>query len=211
MKNDFYHYQAQTTPFAPGIEIEKASGNYIYDKAGHKYLDMVAGVSALPLGHCHPVVTGAIKKQVDNYMHVMVYGEYSQDPAVQLCKKIASLLPDPLETTYLVNSGTEAIEASLKLARRVTGRSQIIAMKKAYHGNTLGSLSLMDYEERKAPFRPLLPDVSHINFNCLQDLKHITGRTAAVIIESIQGGAGFKIPSKQWMQELSKRLSLIHI
>ncbi|WP_339686715.1 aspartate aminotransferase family protein [uncultured Nonlabens sp.] len=205
MKDDFYHYQAQTTPFAPGIEIDRAKGNYIYDKQGHKYLDMVAGVSALPLGHCHPVITEAIKKQVDTYMHVMVYGEFSQEPAVQLCKKIASLLPDPLETTYLVNSGTEAVEASIKLARSVTGRSQIIAMKKAYHGNTMGSLSLMDYEERKAPYRPLLPDITHINFNCMQDLKLITTTTAAVIIESIQGGAGFKIPSKIWMQELSKR------
>lgn len=205
MKDDFYQYQAQTTPYAPGMEISHASGNYIYDTAGNKYLDMAAGVSALPLGHCHPAVTAAIKKQVDRYMHVMVYGEYAQDPAVQLCKKLASLLPDPLETTYLVNSGTEAIEASLKLARRVTGRSQIIAMKRNYHGNTMGSLSLMDYEERKAPFRPLIPDIEHINFNCLQDLKRITHRTAAVIIESIQGGAGFKIPSNLWMQELRKR------
>ncbi|WP_213522516.1 aspartate aminotransferase family protein [Nonlabens sp.] len=205
MKDDFYQYQAQTTPYAPGMEIDHAKGNYIYDQQGRRYLDMVAGVSALPLGHCHPVIVAAIKKQVDKYMHVMVYGEYAQDPSVQLCKKIASLLPAPLETTYLVNSGTEAIEAAMKLARSVTGRSQIIAMKKAYHGNTMGSLSLMDYEERKAPFRPLLPDITHINFNCLQDLKWITTSTAAVIIESIQGGAGFKIPSKIWMQELSKR------
>jgi acetylornithine/N-succinyldiaminopimelate aminotransferase len=205
MKDDFYHFQAQTTPFAPGIEIHHAKGNYIYDKEGHKYLDMVAGVSALPLGHCHPVVTAAIKNQVDTYMHVMVYGEYAQEPAVQLCKKLAALLPDPLETTYLLNSGTEAIEASIKLARRITGKSQIIAMKKAYHGNTMGSLSLMDYEERKAPFRPLIPDITHINFNCLQDLKFITQDAAAVIIESIQGGAGFKIPSNLWMQQLSKR------
>lgn len=207
-KSDFFHYQAQTTPFAPGIEIERASGNYIYDTAGNKYLDMVAGVSALPLGHCHLAVTKAIKDQVDQYMHVMVYGEYTQQPAVELCKKLASLLPDPLETTYLVNSGTEAMEAAIKLARRVTGNSEIIAMKKAYHGNTMGSLSLMDYEERKAPFRPLLPSISHIKFNCLQDLKLITEKTAGVVIESIQGGAGFIVPSKQWMQELRKRCTL---
>ena len=205
MKDDFYKYQAQTTPFAPGIEISRAKGNYIYDKSGKKYLDMVAGVSALPLGHCHPAIVKAIKKQVDQYMHVMVYGEYAQEPAVLLCKKLASLLPAPLETTYLVNSGTEAIEAAIKLARKVTGNSQVIAMRNAYHGNTLGSLSLMDYEERKAPFRPLLPGISHINFNCLQDLKKINENTAAVIIESIQGGAGFKIPSNIWAQELSKR------
>lgn len=205
MKDDFYQFQAQTTPYAPAIEISHAKGNYIYDKSGKKYLDMVAGVSALPLGHCNPIIVDAIKRQVDQYMHVMVYGEYAQDPSVLLCKKLASLLPAPLETTYLVNSGTEAIEAAVKLARKVTGNSQIIAMKNAYHGNTLGSLSLMDFEERKAPFRPLLPGVSHINFNCIQDLRKINHSTAAVIIESIQGGAGFKIPSKIWAQELSKR------
>ncbi|WP_431471788.1 aspartate aminotransferase family protein [Nonlabens sp. SCSIO 43208] len=205
IKSDFFKYQAQTTPFAPGLEISHANGNYFFDTHGNKYLDMVAGVSALPLGHSHPAVVKAIKDQLDKYMHVMVYGEYAMSPATLLCKKIASLLPDPLDTTYLVNSGTEATEASIKLARRVTGRSQIIAMKNAYHGNTTGSLALMDYEERKAPFRPLLPDVHHITFNCVQELRLITKNTAAVIIETIQGGAGFKVPSSHWLQQLRTR------
>jgi len=208
LKKDFFKYQAPTTPYAPGLEIERASGNYIYDIHGHKYLDMVAGVSALPLGHCYPAVTTAIKNQVDKYMHVMVYGEYAQRPAVELCKQIASTMPALLEMTYLVNSGTEAIEASLKLARTVTGRSEIIAMKNCYHGNTLGSLSLMDYEERKAAFRPLLPDVKHIKFNCPSDLNQVTKNTAAVIIETIQGGAGFILPRKEWLKALRKRCTI---
>ncbi|PRP66908.1 aspartate aminotransferase family protein [Nonlabens agnitus] len=202
MKEDFFKYQAPTTPFAPGLEIERASGNYIIDTQGNKYLDMVAGVSALPLGHCHPEVVNAIKDQVDRYMHVMVYGEYAQKPAVELCKLLASTMPAPLDMTYLVNSGTEAIEASIKLAKTVTQRSEIIAMKNCYHGNTLGSLSLMNYEERKAPFRPLLPDIKHIQFNCLPDLKRITHKTAAVVMETIQGGAGFIMPDKRWFQAL---------
>lgn len=202
MNKDFFKYQAPTTPYAPAIEIAHAQGNYITDTSGKEYLDCAAGVSALPLGHCHPAVTSAIKKQVDLYMHVMVYGEYAQEPAVALCKKMASHMPAPLEMTYLVNSGTEAIEAALKLARRVTGRSQIIAMHHAYHGNTMGSLSLMDYEERKAPFRPLLPDIAHITFNCIAQLNRITHKTAAVIIESIQGGAGFIMPSTAWLKQL---------
>ncbi|WP_124980811.1 aspartate aminotransferase family protein [Nonlabens xiamenensis] len=205
MSEAFKRFQAPTSPFAPGIEISHAFGNYIYDKQGNTYLDMVAGVSALPLGHCHPKVVDAIKTQVDKYMHVMVYGEYALDPAIQLCKLLAHLMPDPLEMTYLVNSGTEAIEASLKLARRVTGRSTIIAMKNAYHGNTMGSLSLMDYEERKAVFRPLVPDIYHIKYNCLAELNRIDKDTAAVIIESIQGGAGFLVPSVAWIKALRNR------
>jgi acetylornithine aminotransferase len=203
--SDFFKYQAQTTPFASGLKISRASGNIIYDDDGHEYIDMVAGVSALPLGHCHPKVVSAIENQVRSYMHVMVYGEFSQQPAVELCKKLSAHFPPPLDMTYLVNSGTEAIEAAIKLARRVTGRSEIIAMRDSYHGNTLGSLSLMDYEERKAPFRPLLPDVSHINFNCHSTLSQITESTAAVVVESIQGGAGFIVPDHNWFKELESR------
>ncbi len=202
MKQDFFTYQAPTTPYAPGLEIASASGNYIYDIRGNAYLDMVAGVSALPLGHCHPAVVAAIKSQAEKYLHVMVYGEYAQAPAVELCKKIAATLPDPLNMTYLVNSGTEAIEASIKLARTVTGRSEIIAMENCYHGNTMGSLSLMDYEERKSAFRPLIPDIRHIKFNCLPDLKLISKRTAAVIMETIQGAAGFLLPDQRWFAQL---------
>ncbi|RLJ64538.1 acetylornithine aminotransferase [Lacinutrix venerupis] len=205
MKESFFKHQAQTSPHPLAMEISHAKGSYIYDKNNNAYLDFVAGVSACPLGHSHPKVVSAIKKQVDNYLHVMVYGEYIQKPAVELCKLFAKHLPNSLEKTYLVNSGTEAIEGALKLARRATGRSQIIAAHNAYHGNTMGSLSLMDFEERKAPFRPLLPEISHITYNYEPHLKHITTKTAAVILETIQGGAGFIEPKNNYLQKVKKR------
>ena len=205
MKKDFLTYQAQTTPYPLGMEISRAKGSYIYDTKGNAHLDFVAGVSACSLGHCHPEVVTAIKEQTEKYMHVMVYGEYAQSPATNYTKLLANNLPDPLEVTYLVNSGTEAIEGALKLARRFTGRSQIIAAKKAYHGNTMGSLSLMDYEERKSVFRPLLPDIYHIEFNREEDLEKITPRTACVILETIQGGAGFILPKNNYLEKVRKR------
>jgi len=205
LQDDFFKYQAQTSPQPLAMKISHAKGSYIYDKSGKGYLDFVAGVSACSLGHSHPKVVDAVKAQLDQYLHVMVYGEYIQEPALELSKLIASNLPDPLESTYLVNSGTEAIEGSLKLARRYTGRSEIIAAKNAYHGNTMGSLSLMDYEERKAPFLPLIPDVKHILFNSEFDLKQITNKTAAVILETIQGGAGFIEPQNNYLQKVQKR------
>ncbi len=205
MKDLFFKYQAQTSPFPLGMEVSHAKGSYIYDTNNNAFLDFVAGVSACTLGHCHPKVVTAIKDQAEKYLHVMVYGEYAQNPAVDLCQFIANHLPAPLEQTYLVNSGTEAIEGALKLARRVTGRSMIIAMHNAYHGNTMGSLSLMDYEERKAPFRPLIPDVHHINFNSETDLDFITNKTAAVIAETIQGGAGFIEPTNNYLSKLKAK------
>lgn len=205
MQDDFFKYQAQTSPQPLAMEISHAKGSYIYDKSGKAYLDFVAGVSACSLGHSHPKVVDAVKAQLDQYLHVMVYGEYIQEPALELSKLIASNLPGPLESTYLVNSGTEAIEGSLKLARRYTRRSEIIAAKNAYHGNTMGSLSLMDYEERKAPFLPLIPDVKHIAFNSEVDLEQITNKTAAVILETIQGGAGFIEPQNNYLQKVQKR------
>ena len=204
-KNDFFTYQAQTTPHPLALEVSHAKGSYIYDKAGNAHLDFVAGVSACSLGHGHPRVVEAIKAQVDQYMHVMVYGEYVQEPAVAYSKLLASLLPKNLSTTYLVNSGTEAMEGALKLARRHTGRSQIIAAKNAYHGNTMGSLSLMTYEERKGAFRPLIPDVGFIEFNSENDLEQITERTAAVVLETIQGGAGFIVPQNGYLEKVRKR------
>ncbi|WP_243471283.1 aspartate aminotransferase family protein [Winogradskyella sp. MH6] len=205
MQDDFFKYQAQTSPQPLAMEISHAKGSYIYDKSGKAYLDFVAGVSACSLGHSHPKVVDAVKAQLDQYLHVMVYGEYIQEPALELSKFLAKHLPDPLESTYLVNSGTEAIEGSLKLARRYTGRSEIIAAKNAYHGNTMGSLSLMDYEERKAPFLPLIPDVKNILFNSEVDLEQITNKTAAVILETIQGGAGFIEPQNNYLQKVQKR------
>lgn len=204
-KSDFFTYQAQTTPHPLGLEISHAKGSYIHDVHGNAHLDFVAGVSACGLGHSHPKVVKAIKEQADRYMHVMVYGEYVQQPAVEFSKLLASHLPKNLETTYLVNSGTEAMEGALKLARRYTGRSQIVAANKAYHGNTMGSLSIMGFEERKSTFRPLIPDVRFINFNSYEDLEKITTKTAAVVLETIQGGAGFILPKEGYLEKVRKR------
>ncbi|GFZ87509.1 aspartate aminotransferase family protein [Aquaticitalea lipolytica] len=205
LSEDFLKYQAQTTPHPLAMEISHAEGCYIYDTNNKAYLDFVAGVSACSLGHKHPKVVKAIKKQLDKYLHVMVYGEYIQEPAVELTKLLAKHLPESLETTYLTNSGTEAIEGALKLARRATGRSQIIAAKHAYHGNTMGSMSVMGYEERKQAFRPLVPDIQFITFNNCDDLNLITRKTAAVILETIQGGAGFIEPNQNYLAKVRTR------
>ncbi|MBC31494.1 MAG: aspartate aminotransferase family protein [Muricauda sp.] len=205
MKKDFFKYQAQTTPHPLAMEVSHAKGCYIYDTSGNAHLDFVAGVSACSLGHCHPKVVKAVKDQAAKYMHVMVYGEYVQGPAVKYTKLLASLLPENLQTTYLVNSGTEAIEGALKLARRATGRSEIIAAHHAYHGNTMGSLSVMGYEERKSAFRPLIPDVRFIPFNSEAHLSQITPKTAAVILETIQGGAGFILPKNDYLKKVRER------
>jgi len=205
MIDAFKAFQAQTTPHPLGLEVSHAKGSYIYTTDGKAHLDFVAGVSACNLGHCHPRVVNAITSQAKQYMHVMVYGEYVLGPALELCQKLAELLPDPLEQTYLVNSGTEAIDGAIKLARRATGRSQIIAAKNCYHGNSFGALSLMDYEERIKPFKPLVPDVTHIEFNSENCLHLITRKTAAVVLESIQGGAGCIEPKDNYLQKVKKR------
>ena len=205
MKDDFFLYQAQTTPHPLAMEVSYAKGSYIYDLQGKAYLDFVAGISACSLGHCHRNVVDAIKQQLEKYTHVMVYGEYIQKPAVEYTKLLASLLPSPLKVTYLVNSGTEAVEGAIKLARRVTGRSQLIATHNAYHGNTMGSLSIMGYEERKSAFRPLLPDTSFISYNSASELQKITTKTAAVILETIQGAAGFIEPTNDYLYKIRKR------
>ena len=205
MNTDFIKYQAQTSPYPLGMEVSHAIGSYIYDTNNKKYLDFVAGVSACALGHQHPSVNQAIKDQLDKYSHVMVYGEYSQSPAVEYCKLLASLLPKPLDKTYLVNSGTEAIEGALKLARRTTGRSQLISCHNAYHGNTMGSMSVMGFEERKQVFRPLIPDVDFITFNNEEDLQKITTKTAGIILETIQGGAGFIQPHNDFLKKVRQR------
>ena len=205
MNRDFLSYQAQTSPHPLGIEISHASGSYLHDLQGKAYLDFVAGVSACGLGHCHPAVVTAIQQQAARYLHVMVYGEFVQGPSLDLCRELAAALPDHLETTYLVNSGTEAMEGAMKLARKATGRTELIAAGNAYHGNTMGSLSLMDYEERKGPFRPLLPGIRHIPFNSREALGQITGRTAAVILETIQGGAGFILPEPGYLKAVRER------
>ncbi|WP_297792474.1 aspartate aminotransferase family protein [uncultured Eudoraea sp.] len=205
MQEDFLRYQAQTTPYPLAMEVSHAQGSFIYDMKGNAHLDFVAGVSVCCLGHCHPKVVDAIIEQSRKYMHVMVYGEFIQRPALELTKMLASQLPDKLETTYLVNSGTEAMEGAIKLARRFTGRSKLIAAKNAYHGNTLGSLSLMNFEERKAPFRPLIPDIFFLEFNSDKEINKIDEDTAAVILETIQGGAGFIIPKNGYLRKVKDR------
>ena len=205
MKKDFYKHQTQTTQYPLAMEISHAKGSYIYDTKGVAHLDFVAGVSACSLGHSHPRVVKAITEQAQKYMHVMVYGEYIQRPAVSLTKLLAKHLPSPLETTYLVNSGTEAIEGALKLARRATGRAEILYANLAYHGNTMGALSVMGYEQRKEAFKPLLPECSAILFNCETCLEQITNNTAAVILETIQGGAGFIEPTNDYLAKVKQR------
>ena len=205
MKQDFFKYQAQTTPYAAGFEVEKAEGNYIYGKDGKAYLDFVAGVSANTLGHSHSKVVSAIKEQAEKYLHVMVYGEYAQEKPVELCALLAEATPEPLEVTYLVNSGAEAIDGALKLAKRYTGREEIISMKKSYHGNTHGALSVSGNEFHKREFRPLLPDIRFIEFDDETEFSKITEKTACVIAETIQGAAGFIAPSSTYFKNLKKR------
>ena len=205
LKQDFLKYQAQTSPYPLAMEISHAIGSYIYDTNDKKYLDFVAGVSACSLGHQNPRVNKAIIDQLNKYSHVMVYGEYAQHPAVQYCKLLAAHLPPTLNKIYLVNSGTEACEGALKLVRRVTGRSQLISCHNAYHGNTMGSMSVMGFEERKQIFRPLIPDVDFITFNNEEDIQKITTKTAGIILESIQGGAGFIQPTNDFLAKVKKR------
>jgi len=209
MLSDFLKYQAQTSPYPLGMEVSHAEGSYIYDTNNKKYLDFVAGVSACTLGHKNERVNNAIKDQLDKYSHVMVYGEYAQHPATEYCKLLVSNLPKPLDKVYLVNSGTEATEGALKLARRVTGRSQLISCHNAYHGNTMGSMSVMGFEERKQPFRPLIPDVDFITFNNEDDLQKITTKTAGIILESIQGGAGFIQPQNDFLKKVRERCTKV--
>ncbi|MGV4414353.1 aspartate aminotransferase family protein [Chryseobacterium sp. T1] len=205
VRKDFFKYQAKTTQFAAGFEVEKAVGNYIYGKDGKAYLDFVAGVSANTLGHSYPKIVSAIKEQADQYLHVMVYGEYAQEKPVALCKLLADATPEPLEVTYLVNSGAEAIDGALKLAKRYTGREEIISFKDAYHGNTHGALSLAGNEYHKREFRPLLPMINFIEYNNEDDFLKITEKTACVVVETIQGAAGFITPNSDYFINLKHR------
>ena len=204
VKNDFLTYQAQTSPYPLSIEIKKAKGSYIYDSNGKKYLDFVAGVSANSLGHQHPKVTKAIKKQLNSYTHVMVYGEFIQEQPLQLCKLLSQTLPNTY-SVYLTNSGTEACEGALKLAKRFTKRYEIIAAHHSYHGNTQGSMSVSGAEVQNRAFRPLVPGTKFIHYNLVSDLKKITKNTAAVILETIQGGAGFIVPKDGYLKKVKQR------
>lgn len=205
VKESFIKHQGQTTPYPLGLEVASASGMYITDTSGKRYLDLVAGVSACTIGHCHPRVVKAIQNQASSYMHVMVYGEFIQSPQLQLAQRLASLLPATLNCTYFVNSGVEAVEASMKLAKRYTGRSEIVSCKHSYHGSTHGALSIMGNETYKQKFRPLLPDCRQIRYNDQDSLKEITEKTAAVVIEPIQGASGFVTPKKGFLTDVRAR------
>lgn len=201
----FLRLLGQTSPFPLLLDIDHAKGSYIYTKDGKKYLDMIAGVAVNNVGHNHPKVIEAIKKQADQYLHVMVYGEFIQDEPLAFAEELIAELPDPLNAVYTVNSGTEANEAALKLAKRITRRKEIIACRGAYHGSTHGSLSVSSNEAKKKPFEPLLPNIQFIKHNEVSDLDLITDKTAAVIIEPIQGDAGVRIPSIAYMKALRKK------
>lgn len=207
--NDFDRFLAKSTPQPLGLEIVKASGSYLWNASGKKYLDFVAGVSACSLGHCHPKVVQAIQRQAADYLHVMVYGEFAQKPVTDLAKKLLGLMPETHEKIYLTNSGTEAIEGALKLAKRATSRSGIVAAHHSYHGSTQGALSVTGYEPIKQAYRPLLPDVSFIPFNSPETLETINTSTAAVILETIQGGAGFIVPQKDYLQQVKARCEAV--
>jgi acetylornithine/N-succinyldiaminopimelate aminotransferase len=201
----FLDHLGQTSPFPFLIEVDRAEGAYIYDKNGKAYLDMIAGVAVNNIGHRHPKVVAALSAQLEKHLHVMVYGEFIQDAQQNLVRQLLHVLPSALDGVYVVNSGTEAIEAALKLAKRATGRTELVAFKGSYHGSTHGAMSVSANEVKKIAFRPLLPDVRFLPHNEIPELAHITTRTAGVIIETIQGDAGVRRPSAAFMQALRAR------
>lgn len=204
-KEFFLDHLGQTNPFPFLIEVEKAEGINITAKSGKVYMDMIAGVAVNNIGHRHPKIVEAIKNQVDKYLHVMVYGEFIQAAQTDLAKSLISILSPSLDSVYVVNSGTEANEAAIKLAKRVTGRMEIVSFRGSYHGSTIGSLSISGNEIKKQAFRPLMPAVRFLNHNEISGIQQITDKTAGVIIETIQGDAGVRIPNLCFFQKLSQR------
>jgi acetylornithine/N-succinyldiaminopimelate aminotransferase len=201
----FLRNVAQTSPTPLGLEIVKAEGSLLYDVNGREYIDLIGGISVANTGHRHPKVIEAITKQLDAYLHIMVYGEFIETPQVQYAKLLTDHLPASLNSVYFTNSGAEAVEGAMKLAKRTTNRAQIIAFKNSYHGSTQGALSVIGDEYWRNSFRPLLPGVLHLEYNSLDSLNEITGQTACVIAETVQAEAGIIIPSKEWLQGLRKK------
>jgi acetylornithine/succinyldiaminopimelate/putrescine aminotransferase len=201
----FLQHVAQTSSAPLALEIVKAEGCELADVAGKKYIDLIGGISVANIGHRHPEVVEAVKKQLDEYMHIMVYGEYVQSPQVQYAKLLTEHLPLTLNSVYFTNSGAEAVEGAMKLAKRVTGRTEIIAFENSYHGSTQGALSIIGDEYWRNSFRPLLPGIQHLNYNSFDDLEFITEQTACVIAETVQAEAGIITPQKEWLQALQKR------
>ena len=208
LRKQFLEHVGQTSPSPMMVEVERAEGSFFYTPEGKRYFDLVAGVSVSNVGHANAEVVAAVQKQAADYMHVMVYGEMVERPQVEYARSIAELLPGQLDCVYFVNSGAEAVEVALKLVKRYTGRTELISMKRAYHGSTHGAMSMMgtpEGEEWKAEFRPLLPDVKSINFNSFEDLSQITERTAGVLCEVVQGEAGVRLPNLEWLKALRER------
>lgn len=205
----FLQHVAQTSAFPLMLEVETAEGMYLYSKDGKRYLDLIAGIGVSCLGHRHPAVVDAAKAQLDRYLHTLVYGEFVLAPQVQLAELLAQQLPDPLESVYFVNSGTEAAEGAMKLAKRYTGRTEIISCKKAYHGSTQGAASLMWPKDFTQAFHPLLPGIQHIEYNCEWCLQQITSQTAAVVVETVQGEWGVRPPAQGYLKKLRARCSKV--
>ncbi len=207
LHRSFLDHLAQTSPHPLALDIVHAEGCLLTDRSGKEYLDLVAGLAVNNVGHRHPAVVAAIKDQCDKYLHVIPYGEFIQEPQVRFAERLTSILPAGLDSVYFVNSGTEAIEAALKLAKRITGRTGLVACHKSYHGSTHGSLSITGNETKKYRYRPLLPDVQFMTFGALADLDLITEATAAVVVEPIQGDAGVRVPDPAWLTALRERCS----
>ena len=203
----FFQHVAQTSPAPLALEIVKAEGCYLWDASGKKYLDLIAGISVSQTGHRHPKVIQAIQQQLDRYLHLMVYGELIQSPQVQYAELLTKHLPASLNSVYFTNSGTEATEGAMKLAKRVTGRTNILAFNKSYHGSTQGALSIMGDETFKNAFRPLLPGIIHADYNQPESIKLITEHTACVVAETIQAESGVNAPLRSWMKALKERCS----
>ena len=208
LRQQFLAHIGQTSPSPQLISVERAEGVYFYTPEGKRYFDLISGVSVSNVGHANPQVVEAVCRQAKDYMHIMVYGEMVERPQVEYATLIANLLPDPLNSVYFLNSGAEAVEGALKLAKRYTGRTEMISMRRAYHGSTHGAMSMMGFpegEEWKSAFRPLLPDCKALEFNNFSDLEQITERTALVLCEPVQGEAGVRLPDEGYLQALRKR------
>ncbi|MEI7634609.1 MAG: aspartate aminotransferase family protein [bacterium] len=205
LHDDFIRHVGQTSPFPNGIEVERAEGCWIYDCAGRRYLDMIAGISVVNVGHCHPRVMEAVRRQAGLYAHTMVYGEHVQAPQVELAREIARVAPEGLDAVYFLTTGAEANDAALKMAVKLTGRRGICAFHNSYHGDTLGALACFGAESYRGPFRSLLPDVTFLSFGSFSDLERIDGTTAAVIVEPVQGEGGIQIPPDGWLAALRAR------
>ena len=205
LTKQFLRHVGQTSPSPMGITVERAEDIYLYTPDGRRYIDLISGVSVSNVGHSNPAVMEAAKRQADSYMHLMVYGEMIQSPQVDFATAILRHTPDAIDSLYFVNSGSEAIEGALKLAKRYTGRSELVSFRNAYHGSTHGALSMMGSEYYKSAFRPLLPDTKQIGFNDISALEEITNRTAAVLIEPIQGEGGYVAASPEFLAALRER------